>query len=434
MAVEAGIDMSMVPHDFSFAEHLVSLVKDGEVSEERIDRSVAIILDLKERLGLFDNPYAEPEAAKNFGLPEYQDLALEAARQTITLLKNADDVLPLAPNARVLLAGPAAHNLGALHGSWSYTWQGRDESAYPDTTLSFAEALVARARVSELGSEHISLMGEADFAAPGNVDADRLVELSAGVDVIVLALGEHSYAESPGALDDLDLPAAQQDLAAAAVATGKPVVVVLFEGRPRVLGDIPETATAVLQAYRPGSRGAQAVVDVLYGVHNPGGILPYSYPRYSGDITPYDRRVLADVQQLRPGKVTRGGYKPAWPFGHGLSYTDFEIANLRLDRNVIRRGENVTATVRVTNSGDKAGDKIVDLYVSDLYASLSPSARKLRAFARVSLQPGESTDVRFSLGVDDLSFVNAALDRVTEPGDFRVTVGDLTTELKFVEE
>ena len=430
MGVEAGIDMSMVPHDFSFAELLVGLVKDGEVSEERIDRSVATILDLKFRLGLFDNPYAEPDAAKNFGLPEYRDLALEAARQTITLLKN-DDVLPLALDTRVLLAGPAAHNLGALHGSWSYTWQGRDESAYPEKTLSFAEALVSRARVSESGSEHITLMGKADFAASENVDADRLTELSVDADVIVLALGEHAYAESPGALDDLDLPDAQQELAAAAVATGKPVVVVLFEGRPRVLGDIPETAAAVIQAYRPGSRGAEAVVDVLYGDHNPSGVLPYSYPRYSGDITPYDRRVLADVQQLTPGKVTRGGYKPAWPFGHGLSYTDFDLANLRLNRDVLTRGEKITATLQVTNSGDRAGDKIIDLYVSDLYASLSPSAKRLRRFTRVSLQPGESEEVSFSLGADDLSFVNAALERVTEPGEFRVTVGDLTAEFTF---
>jgi beta-glucosidase len=434
MGVEAGIDMSMVPHDFSFAEHLVSLVKDGEVSEERIDRSVATILELKFRLGLFDNAYAEPEATKNFGLPEYQDLALEAARRTITLLKNTSDTLPLAPDARVLLAGPAAHNLGALHGSWSYTWQGRNESAYPDTTLSFAAALVSKTRTGERGSDYITLMGSADFSAPENVDTRRLEELAADADVIVLALGEHAYAESPGALDDLDLAADQQALAAAAVATGKPVIVVLFEGRPRVLGDIPETAAAVLQAYRPGSRGAEAVVDVLYGDYNPSGALPYSYHGYSGDITPYDRRVLADIQQLTPGKVTRGGYKPAWPFGHGLSYTDFELANLRLDRDVLVRGEQVTATVQVTNSGERAGDKLIDLFVSDSYASLSPAARKLKRFARVSLQPGESREVSFNLTADDLSFVNAALERVTEPGEFRVTVGDLTAKLTFAEE
>ena len=193
------------------------------------------------------------------------------------------------------------------------------------------------------------------------------------------------------------------------MATGKPVIVVLFEGRPRVLGDIPDTAAAVVQAYRPGSRGAEAVVEVLYGDHNPSGALPYSYPRYSGDITPYDRRVLADVQQLTPGKVTYGGYKPAWPFGHGLSYTEFEFSDLRLDRDVMKKGETLTATVRVANTGDRAGEKIVDLFVSDLYASLSPAHQKLRGFSRVSLEPGESVDVSFDLTTADLSFVNSAL-------------------------
>ena len=433
MGVEAGIDMSMVPHDFSFADHLVSLAKDGEISEERLDRSVATILDLKMRLGLFDNPYAEPEAVSNFGLPEYQELALEAARQSITLLKNEDKILPLARDARVLVAGPAAHNLGALHGSWSYTWQGRDEKAYPESTLSFVEALIERARVSEVGTNRITTMGKPDFEAAENVDANQLTRLADNADVIVLALGEHAYAESPGALDDLNLPAAQRQLAAAAVATGIPVVVVLFEGRPRVLGDIPETAAAVIQAYRPGSRGAEAVVDVLYGEHNPSAVLPYSYPRYSGDITPYDRRVLADIQQLKPGKVTYGGYKPAWPFGHGLSYTDFEFDNLRLDRDVLERNESLTVTVQVTNTGARAGDKIVELFVSDLYASLSPAHKKLRRFARVSLQPGESETVSFQLTAENLSFVNAALEWVTEPGEFRVAIGDLTATFDFVD-
>ena len=434
MAVEAGLDMSMVPHDFSFADHLVSLVRDGEVSEERLDRSVAIILDLKFRLGLFDNPYAEPEAVANFGLPEYEELALEAARQTITLLRNEDDVLPLSADARVLVAGPAAQNVGALHGSWSYTWQGRDEGAYPGSTLSLAEALVARAVAEEAGSNRITVLGKPAFDAPENVDTLALTRLADAADVIVLALGEHAYAESPGALDDLDLPAEQLRLADAAVATGKPVIVVLFEGRPRVLGDIPDTAAAVVQAYRPGSRGAEAVVEVLYGDHNPSGALPYSYPRYSGDITPYDRRVLADVQQLTPGKVTYGGYKPAWPFGHGLSYTEFEFSDLRLDRDAMKSGETLTATVRVANTGDRAGEKIVDLFVSDLYASLSPAHQKLRGFSRVSLEPGESVDVSFDLTTADLSFVNSALERVTEPGEFRLAIGDLTANFKFVDE
>jgi beta-glucosidase len=384
------------------------------------------------RLGLFDNPYVEPEAVRNFGLDEYRDLALEAARSTVTLLKNEGNILPLASDTRVLLTGPTAHNIGAMHSSWSYTWQGHDEQAYPETTMSLAEALVAKAVVAEVGSERITALGEAAYESAANVDIAEMTRLAADADVIVLALGEHAYAESPGALDDLNLPREQLELAAAAVATGKPVIVVLFEGRPRVLGDIPETAAAVIQAYRPGSRGGEAVVDVLYGDHNPSGVLPYSYPRFSGDITPYDRRVLANLQELTPGQLTRAGYKPAWPFGHGLSYTDFEFSDLRLDKEALAQGETLSVSVTVKNTGRRAGDKIVDLFVSDLYASLSPAFMKLRGFERVSLAPGDSEEVRFTLTADDLGFVNEELQRVTEPGEFRVTVGGMTADFDFV--
>ena len=426
MAVEAGVDMSMVPHDFSFADHLVDLVKSGEVSEERLDRSVAIILRLKHRLGLFDDPYPEAAAAANFGLPEYRDLALRAARETLTLLKNEQSTLPLARDTKLLVAGPAALNVGALHGSWSYTWQGRDESAYPEDTLSLAEAMLAAA-----GPERIVTMGKSAFDAPENVDTRRLRELAAGVDAIVLALGEHAYAESPGALDDLNLPADQVDLALAAIDTGKPVIVVLLEGRPRVVRKIVAGSDAVLQAYRPGSRGAEAIVDVLYGDYNPAGVLPYSYPQFSGDITPYDRRVLANVQQLRPGKVTYGGYKPQWPFGFGLSYTSFAISDLEIDKEIMGAGDTLTVTVTVTNTGDRDGDKVVDLFVSDLYASLTPAEKKLRRTQRIHLQSKESRQVRFTLAAEDLSLVNAALQRVVEPGTFRVTIGSESAQFEY---
>jgi beta-glucosidase len=418
MGVEAGIDMSMVPHDFTFAEHLVDLVKSGEVSEERLDKSVAIVLRLKHRLGLFDDPYPEAAAAANFGRPEYKDLALRAARETITLLKNTEATLPLAKDARLLVAGPAAWNVGALHGSWSYTWQGRDESAYAQETLSLAEALLAAA-----GAERIVTMGKPAFDAPENVDTATLVELAADADAIVLALGEHSYAESPGALDDLNLPDDQVKLALAAIGTGKPVIVVLLEGRPRVVRKIVGGSDAILQAYRPGSRGAEAIVDVLYGDYNPSGVLPYSYPQFSGDITPYDRRVLANVQQLLPGTVTYGGYKPQWPFGHGLSYTSFAISDLGIDKETVGQGDTLEVTVTVTNTGDRDGHKVIDLYVSDIYASLSPAEQKLRRTTKIHLRSKESREVRFTLDASDLSFVNAELQRVVEPGEFRVTVG-----------
>jgi beta-glucosidase len=381
-SIEAGLDMSMVPNDYSFAIHLVSLVRDGLISEARLDESVRRILRLKFELGLFDNPYAEPEAVENFGRLEYSDVALEAARQSVTLLENRGEVLPLDATARVLVAGPAVRNRGALHGSWSYTWQGSNEAAYPDDTASLADAFLARS-----GDDRVTVMGVPEFGAPENVDSEALLALADKADAIVLALGEPAYAESPGALDDLWLPEAQRDLAEAAIATGKPVIIVLLEGRPRVLGDIADDAAAILQAYRPGSRGAQAITEIIYGDVNPS---------------------------------------------HGLSYTDFVISDLRLDKDVLVGNDTLQVSVTVANDGKRAGDKVVELYISDLYASLTPSHHKLRGFERVSLAPGEKRAITFALTADDLSFVNASLQRVTEPGRFRVAVGSEAIEFEYV--
>ena len=428
LAVEAGIDISMVPNDYSFPELLTELVRSGEVEEARIDRSVTRILRLKYALGLFDNAYPEPEAVGNFADPAYRELALDAARATITLLDNTGGALPLPDGARLLVAGPAAENLGALHGSWSYTWQGDDEGAYPEGAKTLAAAAVER-----FGVGNVVVMAEANFAAAGNYDGVRLRTLAADVDAIVLALGEPAYAESPGVIDDLALPAEQVELAESAIATGKPVVLVLLEGRPRVLGDIIQGAAGIVQAYRPGSRGAQAIIEVLAGDHNPSGVLPYTYPRHTGDLLTYDRRASADVQQLTPGQVTRAGYNPAWPFGHGLGYTEFEYGELELDKTVLRNGERLAVSVAVRNTGNRDADKAVDLYVSDQFSSLAPAVRRLKRFDKVFIGAGESVTVQFGLNPDDLAFVNADLQRVVEPGAFTIHVGDKQAEFDYVD-
>lgn len=426
MAVEAGLDMSMVPHDFSFADHLLDLVKSGEISEERIDRSVAIILRLKLDLSLFENPYAEEEAKANFGLPVYRQLALDAARESMTLLKNRDDVLPIPKTARVLIAGPAAMNLGPLHGSWSYTWQGDKEEAYPGSTRTIFESLVEK-----LGSERVSVSAGQGYENKKNYDTSRLDELAAEVDYIVLALGEPAYAESPGGIDDLNLPEEQKALVRAASKSGKPVILVLVEGRPRIIRDVEPLADGIILSYQPGSQGARAITDVLLGDFNPSGVLPFSYPQFTGDILPYDHGVLAEIQQLTPGDITYNGYKPQWPFGHGLSYTIFEYSNLQLSRNVIGKGDVLEVSFVVSNTGKHGGHHAIDLYVSDLYASLSPAVRKLRGFKKIYLEAGNSTTVRFELQEDELSFVNEALQRVVEPGEFRVQVGDLAGTFRY---
>jgi len=426
MAVEAGLDMSMVPHDFSFADHLLDLVKSGEISEQRIDRSVAIILRLKLDLGLFENPYAEEEAQANFGLPVYRQLALDAARESMTLLKNRNDVLPIPEAARVLVAGPAAMNLGPLHGSWSYTWQGDKEEAYPESTRTVYESLLEK-----LGSEKVSLAAGQGFDNKENYDTSRLTELAADADYIVLALGEPAYAESPGGIDDLNLPEQQKALVRAAAASGKPVILVLVEGRPRIIRDVEPLADGIILAYQPGSQGARAITDVLFGDFNPGGVLPFSYPQFTGDILPYDHGVLAAIQQLTPGKITYGGYKPQWPFGYGLSYSTFEHSKLQISRREMGKGESLEVSLVVRNTGQRGGHHAIDLFLSDLYASVSPAVRKLREFKKVYLEAGEATTVTFKLQEDDLSFVNTELQRVVEPGEFTVQVGELTGTFRY---
>jgi beta-glucosidase len=426
MAVDAGLDMSMVPHNFSFADLLIDLVKGGEISNERIDQSVARILRLKMDLGLFENPYAEEEAVKNFGLPAYKELALDAARESITLLKNQESILPLPSTAKVLLAGPAALNLGPLHGSWSYSWQGNVKKNYPETTLNIYEAFVGK-----LGSEKVVPLAKEGFENAGNYDAESLQKLAKDVDYIVLALGERAYAESPGALDDLNLPEDQKALARAAAATGKPVILVLTEGRPRIIRDIEPLMNGIVLAYQPASQGARAITDVLFGDFNPAGVLPFSYPRYTGDIMPYNHGVLADIQQLSPSVITYGGYKPQWPFGHGLSYTTFEYSGLKLSKSVVKNGEVLEVSLLVSNTGDRSGQHSIDLYISDLYASLSPAVRKLRRFTKTHIEAGESKTITFELDNSDLSFVNAELQRVVEPGEFMISVGELTETFRF---
>lgn len=426
LAIEAGLDMSMVPNDFSFAEILVKLVKAGTVSEKRIDQSVEIILTLKHRLGLFDNAYHEPAAVANFGKPEYQQLALDAAIDSITLLKNTNNLLPLPTTSKILLVGPSARNLGALHGSWSYSWQGDEEKNYPETTQSLADAL------SEQFGETLTVMAFPKFSDPRNYDTEQLKRLAKKADYIVLALGEPAYAESPGALDDLHLPLNQIQLAQAAHASGKPVVLVLAEGRPRIIADIVEQSGAIMQTYRPGSQGARAIAGVLTGEFNPSGVLPYSYPQYTGDITPYDRRVLTDVQQLTPGNITKKGYKPQWPFGFGLSYSTFAYSKLSLSQSTMKKNESVRVSVTVKNTSRRDGKHAVELYIRDVYASLSPSAKRLKKFTKVFLRAGEQKVVHFDLHNQDLEFVDSSLKRVIEPGDFKIQIGGLEKELKFL--
>lgn len=439
--IMAGIDMSMTPHDFEFTKLLIELVKEGSVPMEQIDNSVRRILKLKFQLGLFDNPYPEPNADKNFGLEEYKAVALNAARQSITLLKNDNNALPLKKELKIVLAGPNANNIPSLHGSWSYTWQGAQETAqvstkdqtfikgyepkdsvlklFPASTLSIKDALEGK-----FGKGKVVCQSVSNYEDPKNYSLPSV----AGADAIVLCLGENSYAESPGSIRDLTLDARQIALAQAAIKTGKPVILVLVEGRPRIISSFVDGTKAVLQAYLPGSQGANAIADVLVGDYNPGGKLPYSYPRTTGDIVMYDHKFTEVNVEESVGVFTDTGYQPQWPFGFGLSYTTFEYSNFTLSTDTLVGDAKLKVSVTVKNTGAVDGDEVVQVYTRDMYASVVPNLRRLRAFERISLKAGESKTVSFELSKDDLSFVKEdqsahTYTRVTEDGEFKVMVG-----------
>ncbi|MBN8666751.1 MAG: glycoside hydrolase family 3 C-terminal domain-containing protein [Chitinophagales bacterium] len=418
MAINAGIDMSMVPGDYSFPDLLKEAVEKGEVKMARIDDAVRRILILKMQLGLFAQPYPEPAAAGLFGLPEYQDLALQAAREAMTLLKNKKDILPLSKQTKVLVAGPASQSIAALNGCWSYVWQGNQEQYYPANSKTIAQAVS-----DKIGAKNVILAGGPGFDHPSNYDIELLKSQAKNADVILLCLGENAYAESPGNTRDLALPANQTALAQAALLTGKPVILILAEGRPRFITEIEPGMQGILLTYWSGRKSAEAISDVLFGDYNPSGILPFSYPKSMGEIVMYDRKRTEDVREVFNENMDFSGYDPLYPFGHGLSYTQFSYSPLKLSANSFTGTEKLTIQVTVTNTGKRDGHHAVELYSRDHYASITPSMQRLRGFQKIFLKAGESKELSFTLDKNDLAFVNSKLQTIAEVGEFDVWVG-----------
>ncbi|HSS20449.1 MAG TPA: glycoside hydrolase family 3 N-terminal domain-containing protein [Pyrinomonadaceae bacterium] len=436
MAVMAGIDMSMVPLDYSFADHLTALVKEGAVPQSRIDEAVRRILRVKFELGLFDKPMADPGLLSKIGRPESREVSLQAAHESMTLLKNADNLLPLAKNKKVLVTGPTADSLISLNNGWSYVWQGSEESLYPKdrpTIRRAIEAKVGAANVTYVAGTTITRRpGSTSNNTPTDQEAEldipAAVRAAGDADVIVLCLGEGSYTETPGNITDLTLGEPQLKLAEAMEATGKPVVLVLVEGRPRIINRIVAKAGAILMAYNPGNEGGQAVADVLFGDFNPSGKLPFTYPRTPNGLITYDHKPF-ETEDTAFGNMA---FAPQFEFGQGLSYTTFAYSDLRLGQKSINGNADLSVSVTVTNSGRRAGKEVVQLYVSDLVASLSPAGKRLKRFAKVYLEPGQSRTLVFQLHSDDLSFIGADNKPVVEPGEFEIRVGGLkdTFELR----
>lgn len=419
MAIDAGVDMSMTPNDFRFTDALVQLVREGSIPESRIDQSVRRILTLKEELGLFDRPLPDPALRAAFATDEAARTARQAARESITLLRNEGGILPLKPDAKILVTGPAAQSLTALNGGWTHTWQGTDASHFPEAPRTVLEAVLRRAR-------DVRYVAGSGFTEPGNVaEAARLAD---DADVAVVVIGEDAYAEGVGDIADLTLPEAQLGLVRAIQATGTPTVLVLVQGRPRIILSVADGARGIVMAYWPGMHGGEAVAEVLFGEANPSGRLPFTYPRHPNELVTYDHKFTETLSPRFQGQ----GYRPQWPFGHGLSYTTFAYRDLRLDAGRMDPGGRVRVQVTVQNTGARAGDEAVLLYTRQHYASRTPYTRRLRAFEKVSLAPGESRTVAFTLSADDLRFAGPDGRMVLEPGTFDVMVGGLTGTFRVV--
>ena len=427
IAINAGIDMSMDPYSVEFCILLKELVNEGKVSMTRIDDAVRRILRAKYRLGLFDEPNTGGKGFEKFGSDEHAAAALLAAEESEVLLKNEGNILPLAKGKKILLTGPNANQMRCLHGGWSYTWQGSKAEDLSEKYNTIYEALC-----NKYGKENIILeqgvtynedKAYYDENAP---EIDKAVAAAAQVDVIIACIGENSYTETPGNLTDLWLSENQRNLVKALAKTGKPVILILNEGRPRLIADIEPLAKAVVDILIPGNYGGDALANLLAGDANFSAKMPYTYPREINSLNTYDYKVSEEVGTMAGAYNYDAKVSLQWPFGYGLSYTTYEYSNLKVDKASFTADDILTVTVDVKNTGSRAGKEAVLLYSSDLIASIVPDNKRLRDFTKISLQPGETKTVTFRLPAKSLAFVGADGRWILEEGDFILKVGSQT--------
>ncbi|MGL4412026.1 MAG: glycoside hydrolase family 3 N-terminal domain-containing protein [Bacteroidales bacterium] len=431
LAINAGIDMSMVPYEWSFCVYLKELVQEGEVPMSRIDDAVRRVLRMKLRLGLFEKPYSNPNDYPLFGSTDHADIARKSADESITLLKNEDNILPLKQGKRVLVTGPNANSMRTLNGGWTMSWQGEKGDEYLTQYNTILEAVQNRIGVNNVVYEpgvtyktQIPSTTSISYDQENSPEIDKAVAASRSVDYIILCLGENSYCETPGNLNTLDISINQANLARALVATGKPVILVLNEGRPRVISDIEPSMKAVVQTYLPGNYGGDALAAILWGDINPSGRLPYTYPRSANSLITYDYKPSEDLDKMQGAYDYDAVMSVQWAFGYGLSYTTFEYSNLSVNIEDFDYKDILKFTIDVTNTGDRDGMETVMLYSSDLYASLTPDVRRLRAFEKIFLKSGEKRTVTLSVPAYSLAFVTTDGSWVLEEGAFDVQVAN----------
>ena len=432
ISINAGIDLVMVPYNKNFCNDLIALVKEGKVKQERIDDAVRRVLRMKFRLGLFEKPYWDKAEYPEFGSAAHEAEAKKAADESITLLKNENNILPIKQGARILVTGPNANSMRTLNGGWSYSWQGEKTELFAEKYNTIFEALknkFGEGNVKHVPGVEYKMDGQYFEENPPQIGA--AISAASGVDYIVLCVGENSYCETPGNLDELTLSENQTALAKALLKTGKPVILVLNEGRPRLIRSIEPETKAVIQLYLPGNYGADALADILTGEVNPSGKLPYTYPKFEQGLITYDHKPSQNIEGKMEGAYDYGAQTSVqYPFGFGLSYTTFEYTNLAVDKKEFKSGDSIQISIDVKNTGNVAGKESVLLFSSDLVASVTPDVRRLRAFDKVMLNPGETKTVKLKLAANDLAFVNDRGKWTLEAGDFRLQAGNLTDNIK----
>ena len=415
-AINAGVDMSMVPNNpeyKTYCEELTGLVGEGRVTQQRLDDAVRRILRVKYRLDLFENPYTLKEDYPNFASKEHIEKAYLSAAESITLLKNKEGVLPAKKSSRVMVIGPTANSLNCLNGAWTHTWQGVDPQYNNSNNPTIYEAIKESSANCDLYEGSIMKMvdgDEADFYSP---DLKTAVKNASKYDLAVVCVGELPSTERPGDIYRLDLAKEQQEIVKSLSKTGIKIVLVLVEGRPKIISEIEPLADAVIQCYLPGDQGGRALADIIFGKINPSGKLPYTYPRHSGVIMHYDHK---QSEVINANTWANDFFNPQYNFGFGLSYTDFEYSNLVVDKNNYSLSEQINITVDVKNVGKREGKEVVQLYTRDHFATISPPLRKLIRYNKIVLSPGETKTVSFEVSPKDLGFYNAENVWVNEPG------------------
>ena len=430
IAINAGIDMIMEPYSVDACILLKELVEEGKISMSRIDDAVSRILRMKERLGLYKHPTQRLKDYPKFGGKEFAQLALDGAVESMVLLKNEGNILPLAKGKKLLVTGPNANQMRCLNGGWSYTWQGHRTDEFAQQYNTIYEALC-----NEYGQQNVVLCQGVTYNEQGKYreentpDIEAAVRAAKDVDIIVACIGENSYTETPGNLSDLTLSQNQRDLVKALSQTGKPIVLILNEGRPRIISDIVPLCQAVVDILLPGNYGGDALALLLSGKRNFSGRMPYTYPSEINSLANYDFKKSEEVGTMEGAYDYNARITQQWGFGTGLSYTTFEYSNLRVDKAHFTKDDVLTVSVDVTNKGRMAGKESILLYSSDLIASMTPDGRRLRQFDKISLNPGETRTVTLQLPASDLAFVGYDGRWRLEEGDFLLTVGSLSTQV-----